>query len=55
VSADDLSAEAGYQNDAEKADARWLWTAALVLLGIEAWVRRSSRRQDEQVVHADAA
>jgi hypothetical protein len=55
VSADDLSAEAGYQNDAEKADARWLWTAALVLLGIEAWVRRSSRRQNEQVVHADAA
>ena len=35
-----------------ESDARWLWAVALVLLGIEAWVRR--RRGDQQAAAEDA-
>jgi hypothetical protein len=40
----------------DEGDARWFWMAALILLLVEGWVRRTPRGQRrEEVVHADAA
>jgi hypothetical protein len=42
-------------NEGGESDARWLWTLALILLAVEARVRRVRRRPAEQEAHADAA
>jgi Aerotolerance regulator N-terminal len=38
-----------------ESDARWLWAIALMLLAVEAWLRRVPRHTAEQEAHADAA
>jgi hypothetical protein len=42
----------------DEGDARWFWVAALLLLLLEGWVRRTNgrrAREERGVVHADAA
>jgi hypothetical protein len=46
-----LSADAWRQSD--DSDGRWFWLAALVLLGLESWIRKRAPRQAEAM--ADAA
>ena len=43
-------------DDAGESDGRWLWLAALLLLGAESWMRRNRRvGNTEEVVHERAA
>jgi hypothetical protein len=40
---------------ADSSDARWIWLAAIVLLGVEQWLRaRSTRRRNLEAVRAAA-
>jgi hypothetical protein len=42
----------------DEGDSRWFWVAALTLLLLEGWIRRTDgrrAREEEDVVHADAA
>jgi len=38
-----------------RSDGRWFWALALVLFGVEAWMRRRPVAQNVEVAHADAA
>jgi Aerotolerance regulator N-terminal len=40
---------------ATDSDARWFWALALVLIGVETWMRRPRRSVTRQEAHADAA
>jgi hypothetical protein len=39
----------------ERSDGRWFWLIALILFGVEAWMRRRPVDGQSDVVHADAA
>ena len=38
-----------------RADGRWFWLLALILFGVEAWMRRRPVRGQSEATHADAA
>jgi hypothetical protein len=55
VAADVVTGVEREADPAGESSSRWFWGFALVLVGLEAWMRRRSPRSTVQEVHADAA